>query len=217
VITDAKFVPNTSAGKTVSFRVPNPTSYILAGMSNKEVTSSYTGIFAAFEIKGTSYNIRINNLVKFSKDAVGEVSSNTVFTIIYTANGKLRFFVNDSAVYDSSFVSTAPMGFVAAFKTLNSSLDNIAHGPAINAVLKSDNNIQGRLMGSNASTFIADAAIGSAMIGSIMLVGKDSFKVKSSDQFGERMEMDGEVIKIFDKTSTSGTTGLRVKLGNLDA
>ena len=83
--------------------------------------------------------------------------------------------------------------------------------------LKDDNNIQGRLTNSNASTFIADAAITSAMIGSVQLVGKNAFSVKSTTQFGARMEMDCEVIKIFDETSTSGTTGLRVKLGNLDA
>lgn len=218
-ITDAKFVPNTSTGKTVSFRVPNASSYLMAGINNKDTISSYGNMFAAFEIKGASYNIWINGVKKWDVDAIGGVSANTLFTIVYSQlTGQLRFFVNESEVYGGLSVSNAPMGFVAAFKTLDSSINSIVTGASLTSiVLKDDNNIQGRLTNSNASTFIADAAITSAMIGSVQLVGKNAFSVKSTTQFGARMEMDCEVIKIFDETSTSGTTGLRVKLGNLDA
>ena len=61
----------------------------------------------------------------------------------------------------------------------------------------------------NASTYIADAAIGSAQIGSIALVGKANFSAKSAAS-GARMEMDAEVIKVYDSAGV-----LRVKLGNL--
>ena len=61
----------------------------------------------------------------------------------------------------------------------------------------------------NASTYIANAAIGSAQIGSIALVGKANFSAKSAAS-GARMEMDAEVIKVYDSAGV-----LRVKLGNL--
>lgn len=72
-------------------------------------------------------------------------------------------------------------------------------------------NISGQITSANASTYIADAAIGSAQIGSIALVGTSNFSVKSATA-GARMEMDSRVIKIFDSNGT-----LRVKLGDLTA
>ena len=61
----------------------------------------------------------------------------------------------------------------------------------------------------NASTYIANAAIGAAQIGSIALTGIGNFSVKSAGA-GQRMEMDSRYIKIFD---TNGV--LRVQLGDL--
>lgn len=58
---------------------------------------------------------------------------------------------------------------------------------------------------------IADAAITAAKIGSIALTGVGNFSVKSGAT-GQRMEMDSQVIKVFDSNGT-----LRVKLGNLSA
>lgn len=63
----------------------------------------------------------------------------------------------------------------------------------------------------NASTYIANAAIGAAQIGSISLVGVGNFNVKSATA-GARTEMDSQVIKVFDASGV-----LRVKLGNLGA
>jgi hypothetical protein len=68
-------------------------------------------------------------------------------------------------------------------------------------------NLNGQITGSNVSTFIANAAIGSAQIGSINLIG--NFNVASATA-GERMTMDATVIKVYDAAGT-----LRVKLGNL--
>lgn len=71
-------------------------------------------------------------------------------------------------------------------------------------------NISGQITASTASTFIADAAIGSAQIGSIALTGTSNFSVRSSANASvSRIEMDSQVIKIFD-----GST-LRIKIGNL--
>jgi hypothetical protein len=73
-------------------------------------------------------------------------------------------------------------------------------------------NIGGQITSGNVSTFIADAAIGSAQIGSIQLVGTSNFSVRTSANTSiSRIEMDSQVIKIFE-----GST-LRVKIGNLAA
>ena len=69
--------------------------------------------------------------------------------------------------------------------------------------------ITGRITSSNASTYIANAAIGSAQIGSVALVGTNNFSVKTGTS-GARMEMDSRVIKVFDANGV-----LRVRLGNL--
>jgi hypothetical protein len=67
----------------------------------------------------------------------------------------------------------------------------------------------GILDSSNISTVIGPAAITSAQIGSIALVGTSNFSVKSATA-GARMEMDSEVIRVYDSSGT-----LRVKIGNL--
>jgi len=64
-----------------------------------------------------------------------------------------------------------------------------------------------QITSANASTYIANAAIGSAQIGSINLVG--NFNVASATT-GQRMTMDSTVIKVYDSANV-----LRVKLGNL--
>jgi sugar lactone lactonase YvrE len=70
-----------------------------------------------------------------------------------------------------------------------------------------------QITGANASTYIANAAIGSAQIGSISLVGTSNFSVKSGT-VGARMEMDSRAIKIFGP-GPGGTTILRVQIGDL--
>ena len=71
----------------------------------------------------------------------------------------------------------------------------------------------------NASTYIANAAIGTAQIqdasitaakiGSLALVGTNNFSVRTATT-GARMEMDSRAIKIFDANGV-----LRVQLGDL--
>lgn len=62
---------------------------------------------------------------------------------------------------------------------------------------------------SNISTYIANAAIGSAQIGSLALVGTSNFSVKSGTG-GARQEMDNQGIRVYDAAGT-----LRVKIGYL--
>ena len=65
------------------------------------------------------------------------------------------------------------------------------------------------ISGANASTYIANAAIGSAQIGSIALVGTSNFSVKTAKS-GARIEMDSRFIKVYDSNGI-----LRVQLGDL--
>ncbi|MDR2208808.1 MAG: hypothetical protein LBE22_07560 [Azoarcus sp.] len=68
----------------------------------------------------------------------------------------------------------------------------------------------GQIDTTNVSTIISNAAIGAAQIGSLALVGINNFSVRSALS-GARMEMNGQVIKVFDEFGV-----LRVQLGNLD-
>lgn len=69
----------------------------------------------------------------------------------------------------------------------------------------------GQITTSNASTYIASAAIGSAQIGSLSLTGTNNFSVKSAAA-GARMEMNGLAIKVYDASGI-----LRVQIGDLTA
>jgi hypothetical protein len=69
-----------------------------------------------------------------------------------------------------------------------------------------------QITSSNVTTYIANAAIGAAQIGSIELVGESAFKVRTNNTLGARMDMDSRRIKIFDASGT-----LRVQLGDLTA
>ena len=68
-----------------------------------------------------------------------------------------------------------------------------------------------QITSANISTYIAGAAITSAYIGSVALVGKNNFQVKTAVS-GPRMEMDGSVIKVIDSAGR-----VRVKIGDLGA
>ena len=70
-------------------------------------------------------------------------------------------------------------------------------------------NIGGQITDTNSITYIGAGAIKAAQIGSIALVGTSNFSVKTATS-GNRMEMDSQVIKVFDSAGV-----VRVKLGNL--
>lgn len=70
-------------------------------------------------------------------------------------------------------------------------------------------NITGQITPSNVTTYIANAAIGAAQIGSINLVGTSNFAVKTATS-GARMDMDSRRIKVYDASGV-----LRVQLGDL--
>jgi hypothetical protein len=82
------------------------------------------------------------------------------------------------------------------------------HGAATNGATFGVN-IGGQITAGNASTFIANAAIGAAQIGSLALVGTGIFNVKSA-LTGARVEMNGVVMKVYDAAGQ-----LRVQIGDL--
>lgn len=108
-----------------------------------------------------------------------------------------------------SNISNQPTTLSGINSTEGNKLSGIESGATVGATIGV--NLGGQITASNASTFIANAAIGSAQIGSLSLTGTGNFSVKSATA-GARMEMDAEVIKVFD-----GNGVLRVKLGNLGA
>lgn len=71
-------------------------------------------------------------------------------------------------------------------------------------------NLTGKITQSNVTTWIDNAAIGAAQIGSVELVGESAFRVRTNNTAGARMDMDSRRIKIFDSNGT-----LRVQLGDL--
>lgn len=108
--------------------------------------------------------------------------------------------------------SGLPLGYVPA-GALNSNvtLGSLGYTGALNATNGATFgvNISGQITSGNASTYIASAAIGASLIGSVALVGTSNFSVMTAAS-GARMDMDSRRIKVFDASGT-----LRVQLGDL--
>ena len=115
-------------------------------------------------------------------------------------------------------INSRPTSLAGLNATEGSKLDGIAVG----ADVTSQNTAAGivnqgafatlnKITSSNVTTYIANAAIGAAQIGSINLTGTSNFAVKTAAS-GARMDMDSRRIKVFDASGT-----LRVQLGDLTA
>jgi predicted phage tail protein len=77
-------------------------------------------------------------------------------------------------------------------------------------------NITGQILSSNVSTFIGPSAIQSAQIGSIALTGTSNFSLKSGDTtVFNRIELDGQSLRVYSANAGNTASVLRVKLGNL--
>jgi hypothetical protein len=93
--------------------------------------------------------------------------------------------------------------------------DGATVGGSFGGIDGAGGNISGTINSGNASTYIADAAIGTAQIGSLSLTGTD-FSYKSSvNTSADRIEMDSQSIRIYAANPLGGAAILRVRLGNL--
>lgn len=135
----------------------------------------------------------------------GRATPGDVLTVIH-AGTSIMYFKNGVLLKQSSHSSGAllypavGMHSVCSFNSLR-----VGSYTGVTGVRPAD--VQGSITADNSATFIGNAAITAAQIGSINLVG--NFNVKSATA-GARMEMDANVIKVYD-----GNGVLRVKLGNL--
>jgi hypothetical protein len=106
-------------------------------------------------------------------------------------------------------VSSRPTSLATLNATDGGKLSGIQPGATVGAAFGV--NLSGKITPTNASTYIDNAAIGSAQIGSIALVGSSNFSVKSGVT-GQRTEQDNKGMRVYDANGV-----LRVKLGDLSA
>jgi predicted phage tail protein len=138
--------------------------------------------------------------------ASGSYSSADTFTVEYLLD-TVKWYKNSVLLRTSTVSGGLATWLKAYFYYLNEELTNISGSQR--GVL--DSNVSGQLTKETSAFYIANAAINSAQIGSIALVGTSNFSVKSGTA-GARMMMDNNVIKVYDSSGV-----LRVKLGNLSA
>jgi hypothetical protein len=138
--------------------------------------------------------------------ASGSYSSADTFTVEYLLD-TVKWYKNSVLLRTSTVSGGLATWLKAYFYYLNEELTNISGSQRV--VL--DSNVSGQLTKETSAFYIANAAINSAQIGSLALVGENNFSVKSAT-VGARMEMDSRAIKIYDASGI-----LRVQLGDLSA
>lgn len=126
---------------------------------------------------------------------------------IYGSDGSVTLQSGQAITADWATLLNKPTTLAGINSTEGSKLSGIQAGATVGATFGT--NVYGQITSSNVSTYIANAAIGSAQIGSIALVGTSNFSVKTATS-GARMEMDSRAIKVFDASGVK-----RVQLGNL--
>ena len=123
-----------------------------------------------------------------------------VFATAPVNSAYVRFFVRSTANGGTNPFTWAAQSFVGVAGAAQTVASNWS--PA---------NFAERITSANASTYIANAAIGAAQIGSLALTGTNNFSVKTAIT-GARMEMDSRSIKVFDANGVK-----RVQIGDLTA
>jgi hypothetical protein len=176
------------------------------------------GVLAANTATGTAYGADkivlatyaggVNLVVNYGRTIIdgSQITAATINGDRIVANSILADRIDSRGL---SIKDASGNVILAAGTALN--YTNVTGGPPSNATNGATfgTNINGQITATTASTFIANAAIGAAQIGSIQLVGTNNFNVRSAAT-GARTELDSQVIKIFD----SGNQ-IRVKIGNL--
>ena len=216
-----------TGGAYVSWAMSNTTDTVIVGLNTDPAAdNSYISIDYGLLCYGDGllYAFESGNQ---QGSAIGTRSPGDVYAITYDGS-QVRYFQNGFVIRSVSATITGRLYADSSFATSGAIVKNIQFGPlssnnwaSIGGVGKPEDNatygatigtnLYGQITSANASTYIANAAIGAAQIGSIALVGTSNFSVKTSAS-GARMEMDSRVIKVYDDQGR-----LRVRLGDLSA
>jgi len=137
---------------------------------------------------------------------LGTAVVSTALEVNYIGD-RIEYSIDATLVHTTLVASDLLLYLNGTFKDVGGKLDSIVLND--NGVVIIPPTVAGQMTPENVSTFIADAAIGAAQIGSLALTGVGNFNVETSPS-GARMIMNSENIKVYD---TNGI--VRVKLGKL--
>lgn len=138
---------------------------------------------------------------------VGTCIPGDILSITYSGTS-IVYKKNDTVLRTVSTTAGRTLYFDGTVHNQGGTVAGIRWEDAAPTVTKTGN-VTGQITPENASTYIANAAIGAAQIGSLALVGTGNFSVRTALS-GARMEMDSRAIKVYDATGV-----LRVQLGDL--
>lgn len=182
--------------------------YWVKGGTLLSTTTSTATAYGADKIVLATYRGGVNLIVNYGRTIIdgSQITAGTITGDRIVANSITASKIDSREL---SIKDASGNIILAAGSPLN--YTNVAGGPPIDATAGATFgvNISGQITSATASTYIANAAIGAAQIGSLSLVGTNNFSVKSGTT-GQRMEMDSRVIKIYDSSNV-----LRVQIGDL--
>ena len=193
-------------GIIVTFKANNLYSYTMAGLNtDPALNASYTGLDHAF------YMVPGGGLYIYESGTQVAGFSSTYTTTdvleIYYLAGVLKYKKNGVVLRTVSIALNLTFYFDSSFVNGYSGINSVT----MKYFTSTTSNLSGSITETNVSTYIGNAAIGAAQIGSLALVGTDNFDVKTA-LTGARMEMTGRAIKVYDASGV-----VRIHIGDLSA
>ena len=182
-------------------------NYVVGLTVGTSTSAQYSDIDYAIYLLGGSYYIRESGADRGGR--FGICVAGDRFAVLYDGGTTVSYYINGINFYSTVLATAITSDIIvdASISTANTTIDGIGFGAYTPPTLLTSNNLEGKIHPGNASTYIANAAIAAAQIGSINLVG--NFNVASSTA-GERMTMDSQAINVYDSNNY-----LRVRIGNL--
>jgi hypothetical protein len=203
--------------------------YFIAGLSaNKNRPNITDETQYEFIMRGTSTPGLLNARDGGAEVALGSYTAGAVLAITYDGVA-IRYLMN-GAVLRTVAVAGLTLAFqcsivdAAGIKNVRCGAMSSNQWTALGGAGKADDNatvgavigvnLGGQITSSNASTFIAAAAIGTAQVGVLtagnLTVAALSNTINGTTSSGQRVEVSANVIRVFDSSNV-----LRVKLGDL--
>lgn len=196
-----------ASGAKLTFTRSTLTGSYMIGLNVGTSTSAhYSDIDYAIYLAGGDYYIRESGT---DRGRFGTCVAGDRFAVLYDGGAIVSYYINGTNFYSTVLGTTITGNIIvdASISSANTTINGIGFGAYTVPTLLTSNNLVGQIHPGNVSTYIANAAIAAAQIGSINLVG--NFNVASATT-GERMTMDSQAIKVYDAANI-----LRVKIGNL--